>query len=186
MDDRSGVVTFCLGLTVIVLASVALSMVVEKRFLFSEARMELDKDIREGAEEVQFLRATIAQAEMRHLELAYGADERVKRHAAALAKRTALQEKRAGLDHRKSEAQAGIEALDDQSGRYRADYRKVTWEKAIGERIPELKTRDGRGYAQAVIAKVTGTGLEVRHEHGYARISAEALSDELQDRFQWE
>ena len=186
MEDRSGVMTFCLGLTVIVLAAVALSMVVEKRFHFSDKQAAVEKDIREGQEELDSLRATLAQAEMRHQELLFGADNRAMRQGLAAARQTALLEKRTELDRRKTETQADIARLESRFTQYREDYRKVTWEKAVGESIPALKTRSGREFLQSVIAKVTRNGLEIRHEHGYARIPSSDLSNALQDRFQWE
>lgn len=186
MDDRSGLVTFSLALTIIVLASVALSMLVQKRFHFSDTKGVLEQEIHQEAEEIQFLRATLAQAETNFQSLANGADDRVRRHAAAIAKRTSLQEKRDDLTRRKGETEKAIETLVDQIDRYRSDYRKVSWQKAIGESLPKLRTRDGRDYEQVVIVKVTGSGLEVRHEHGYANILARDLGDEWQDRFQWD
>jgi hypothetical protein len=49
-----------------------------------------------------------------------------------------------------------------------------------------LTTRDGREYLQAVISRVTDVGLEIRHEHGTARIQAADLDASYQERFQWE
>lgn len=178
--------TFCLGLAVIVLASVALAMAVEKRFIFSDTKGELEKEIQIGKDELQFLRASLAQSSAQYDALGFGADDRVKRQLAVRAKRAALQEKRSKLQLRKSEAKAQIEGIKDQLDQHRSSYRKVTWQAAIGERFPVLKTRDGRAYLQAVIAKVTGSGLEVRHENGYASILADNLSDQWQDRFQWD
>lgn len=186
MDDRSGIISFCLGLTVIVLASVALSMAVEKRFMFSDAKGELEKEIDTAQEEIRFLRTMIADASERYDSHAVGLDDRVRRTKALLTNKAAIKQRRADLERRKILAEAGIESVKDQHDLARAAYRKTAWQKALGERLPELRTRDGQEYRQVVIAKVTGTGMEVRHEHGYARLSSEELSEELQERFQWD
>ena len=51
--------------------------------------------------------------------------------------------------------------------------------------LDTLTIRGGRAYQQATIARVTDVGLEIRHEHGIARIQAPDLDSKLQDRFQW-
>jgi len=186
MDDRSGLMTFSLGLTIIVLTSVALSMAVEKRFLFSDNKGELEKEIEIEKEEIRFLRATVTQASLRYQSSIFGVNDRTARDKLVAAKRSALKERRESLLRRKAEAEAGIEAIKNQQDQYRSDYRKVTWRKAIGEQLPQLRTLDGQQYRQVVISKITGSGLEVRHASGYAHILSTDLDDAWQERFQWD
>lgn len=186
MDDRSGLVTFCLGLTIIILTSVALSMAVEKRFLFSDAKGELEKEIEIDKEEIRFLRATVAEASMRYQSLLFGMNDRGQRDKLVTAKRGALKDRREDLVRRKSEAEVAIEAIQTKLDQHRSAYRKMEWPRAIGEKIPEFRTRDGQQYREAVITKITGSGLEIRHANGYAHILSTDLSDEWQERFQWD
>jgi hypothetical protein len=55
----------------------------------------------------------------------------------------------------------------------------------VGQSLGNLSLRGGREYRQAVISRVTDVGLEIRHEHGIARIQAPDLDASMQDRFQW-
>ena len=41
-------------------------------------------------------------------------------------------------------------------------------------------------FQKVVIVDVTPVGLEIRHEHGIARLQAPELSREMRNRFQWE
>ncbi len=66
------------------------------------------------------------------------------------------------------------------------NYRKQTWDRAVGQALGTLKVRGGREYRQAIIKRVTEVGLEIEFEGGgKARIQAPDLDPAVQDRFQW-
>jgi len=56
---------------------------------------------------------------------------------------------------------------------------------ARGEKIGTLTLRGDRRYHEAEIIRVTGVGIEIRHQHGMARVMFADLDAEWQERFQW-
>jgi hypothetical protein len=53
------------------------------------------------------------------------------------------------------------------------------------KKIGTLTLRGDREYREAVITRVTEVGLEIRHQHGIARILSAELGPKWQNRFQW-
>ena len=72
--------------------------------------------------------------------------------------------------------------LDD----YRSEFLRWVRLTARGERQPELRTRKGKIYRDIVIRRVTNVGLEIFHSTGTARLRHGDLSEEFQERFQWD
>lgn len=69
---------------------------------------------------------------------------------------------------------------------YKDEYRAHARRSAVGEKIAELVTEDGRVYSGVEIRAVDGVGMLVRHEDGQQRIPFENLSEALRDRFQYD
>lgn len=69
---------------------------------------------------------------------------------------------------------------------YKEEYRLYVRRSAVGEKIEELTTLDGRTYNDVEIRAVDGVGILVRHEDGQQRIPFENVSEELRDRFQYD
>ncbi len=78
-----------------------------------------------------------------------------------------------------------VSQLDKEFAGYRGKYRDQARAAAAGEELGELKIRGGRVYHQVVISRVTDVGMEIRHEHGFARLHAPDLDPSFQSRFQW-
>lgn len=96
-----------------------------------------------------------------------------------------MSQRRIELVALRAKTQTAIAAMEQEFSRYRKGYRDQARAGAIGQSLGNLTIRGGREYRQAVITRVTGEGLEIRHENGLARLQAEDLAPALQERFQW-
>ena len=184
-DDHPGLFTFMVGLIVIVFVAVGMSMMVDKKFSFSKRVSSLANGIKAGESEIselshdhEIVSKRLAEEEPKTLKSADARDTLRKRAAEATGQRASLVANRDAL--RKS-----IPAIEAEFAQYREKYRTSTWAAAVGESLGNLSLRGGREYRQAVISRVTDVGLEIRHEHGIARIQAPDLDPSFQDRFQW-
>lgn len=184
-DDHPGIFSFLVGIVVIVMTAVGLSMLVDQRFRFSSGVGQIRKETASSEVEIAELRSRLASRS------ATLADQQTGREPALLelpeARRNLANSKR-----RKEELltsrdllRESISTLESGFSKYRSSYRRMTWEKANGEKVGNLKIRGGREYLQATITKVTDVGLEISHEHGFARIHAPDLDAVWQERFQW-
>ncbi|MES2660755.1 MAG: hypothetical protein V4689_19170 [Verrucomicrobiota bacterium] len=184
-EDHPGIFYFLVGIVVIVLTAVGLSMMIDKRFKFSTGVGEIKRDIAAASAELSELRAS------HDLRLATLAEEKSKREPASagrqetLAKHAALAQRKTELSASRENLRAAISAMELAFSEYRAGYRRRTWTKAVGEEVGNLSIRGGKEYRQVAITKVTDVGLEIRHEHGIARIQAPDLDTQWQERFQW-
>lgn len=185
-EDHPGIFYFLVGIVVLVMTAVGLSTMIDKRFRFSSGIGEVKRDISLQAEELADLTTR------RDLGSATLAEELAKRSPATAGRRETAAAM-AGSAQRKSELlaerdglRASIAAMEVAFSDYRAAYRRKTWAKAVGQEVGNLAIRGGREYRQVTITKVTDVGLEIRHEHGIARIQAPDLDSDWQDRFQWD
>lgn len=185
-DEHPGIVTFLVGLVVLVMVAVGLSLVMEKRLAFSSGSVRVEREARAAGQEGKDLKVRIARA----TEKLDGLEGPRLRDAAALRQtQKLLAESRQRIDAlvaSRDALAAAIPEIEEAFASYRSDYRARTRAAAEGEEIGTLALRDGRKYQQASITKVTDVGLEIRHEHGFARIQAPDLGREWQERFQWD
>lgn len=185
-NDQSGLFTFMLGLIVVVLIAVGLSMLVDSRFSYSHGAVENDARISADAKTIEQLTETRREVLLRLSEI-----EPVR--TAALAEREALRvasdrmaSDLGNLASTKSGLEQSIQSLELGFSQYRGKYRDSAWTAAVGRALGDLKIRGGREFHQVVITRVTDVGLEIRHEHGLARVQAPDLDAALQDEFQWD
>jgi hypothetical protein len=184
-DDHSGLFTFLVGLIIVVFAGVALSMMVDRRFGFSKRVSSLEHDIRMGETELDQLKDDL-QAGSRKLADREPALRKAGSTLESHRNRIAESEQRRQSCGRSLEAlRKEIPRLEEEFSRYRRKYREITWASAVGQSLGNVTIRGGREFRQAVISKVTEVGLEIRHEHGIARLQAPDLDQSIQDRFQW-
>ena len=185
-EDHPGLFTFLIGMIVVVLAAVGLSLLVDVKFSVSRSPKSLQKEIETGAEELERLTD-------HHRELARRLAQGEEHAQTALQTRTSLRsefaeqaQRLAALTESRDQLQQAIPLTEQEFERYRAEYRKQTWDRAAGQALGTLKVRGGREYRQAVIKRVTEVGLEIEFEGGgKARIQAPDLDPAVQDRFQW-
>ena len=185
-DDHSGIFYFLVGMVVLVLTAVGLSIVVEKRVSFSSGVGQVQRDLAASSAELSELKEQLEHRSHELKEL----ESKSQSQAAGFQKvRTDLAksgERKMELLARKDKLATALPALDAAFSACRSDYRAVTWRKAIGESYPRLAIRGGREYRDVAITKVTEVGIEIRHEHGIARIQAPDLDSAWQERFQWD
>ena len=184
-EDHPGVFTFMVGMIVVVMVAVGLSVVADKHRVFSGGTGELKREISASAFEISELSAqTAAQAlllENASSSLSKGSNA----HRELSAQLETQRQRQAAMEKSRLEIREAITALEGDFSRYRATYRQKNWTAAVGESLGTLTIRGGRAFQQATITRVTDVGLEIRHEHGIARIQAPDLEPKMQDRFQW-
>jgi DNA repair exonuclease SbcCD ATPase subunit len=185
-DDQSGVLTFLVGIVVLVLAGVGLSLLVDRRFSFSQGKAALETTIDANDDELAQLTARRDDSQAR-------LDRQLPRRTGGTSELSKLTATSADLGHRLGEARRKVASLEieipkleETFSRHREQYRQSEWVRAVGESLGNLTVRGGREYRRAEITQVTEVGLEIRHEDGIARLQAPDLPAELCDRFQWD
>lgn len=86
-----------------------------------------------------------------------------------------------GIATIKGEMVQEVEKLEE----YKKQYRIAERERAVGEEYDNLTTKEGEGFEQVSIRRVSALGMEIRHKNGFKRIAYQNLPDEMQDRFQF-
>jgi hypothetical protein len=185
-DDHSGLIAFVFGLIVVVFAGIGLSLAVDRRFSFSSSAVALEMEIKSNESELEYLKGVHRERSADLTEL----ESKSKMAAAAMTvgqkRATDLERRRTILIAERESLGASTRLLEEEFKRYRMKYRESARDAAIGESLGEIVTRDGREYREVFISSVTGVGLEIRHAHGTARLSAADLDPSFQDRFQWD
>ena len=183
-DDSSGVPTFMIGITVLVMAGVGLSLVVDRRFKFSSNQNVIQKDLRENNEIIATLKS---QCDERSAAL--GNYAKYKQQAAMLKQLAGeaenLEIEQAQLRIKQRTLSTALNHLESESTQYRSECRQQIWTRAVREELGHLKLRDGREYEDVTITRVTENGLEFRHEFGIASVDSTNLDQKLRERFQW-
>lgn len=174
------------GLVVVVFVGIGLSLAVDRRFSFSSSVSTLESEIKSDGLELEHLREIHRK---RSWDLTKLEPERETDRAAlaAFQKRAAdLELRRKHLVSERGTLRSSIPLLKEEFARYRVKYRESARHAAIGESLGTLTTLGGREYRDVFISRVTAIGLEVRHEHGSARLKASELDVSLRNRFQWD
>ena len=185
-DEHPGIFTFMVGIVVIVMVAIGLSVLMDKKFASSSGGLRLEREIETLAEEVTGLRDRVdgATSRMAGMEGSRGRAIGELREV-ELRSEAAIKRKEELLEVR-DEVRDAIITTEREFADYRSEYRQEERIRAVGESLGTLTLRDGRDYRDASITKVTDVGLEIRHEHGFARIHAPDLGEKWQDRFQWD
>jgi hypothetical protein len=185
LDEHPGIISFLVGIIVLVMGAVGLSLVVDKRLKDSSEIVRVQREIEQGVIELEGL--TVLLNERSRLL----ADSTPKQQAGSvtsgvvLSELEALRQRSASLEMAGNELRGEVAKIEDDFSSYREEYRRKIWVGAIGEHLGNLMLRDGREYRQATITRVTEVGLEIQHADGIARIQAPDLDLKMQDRFQW-
>jgi chromosome segregation ATPase len=79
-----------------------------------------------------------------------------------------------------------LAALKQEWEGYKNQYRAHIRAEAVGTKMPELRTADGRVYRGVVISKVTAIGIDIRHDEGLGRVNFEQLPEEIRDLYQYD
>ncbi len=184
-DDHPGLFTFMVGVIVVVFAGVVLSLMMDRKFRFSASVAALDRGLKASAEEIVSLQADLEEASRKLISQEPKLKQTAANHEIVRRQLAADTQKCAILTETRNSLQNAIPALKEEFSQYRGKYRTQARAAAVGQSLGTLSLRGGREYRQVVINQVTEVGLEVRHEHGIARIQAPDLDQSFQDRFQW-
>lgn len=173
------------GMVVLVMTAVGLSMVMDRKMKSSSGNSSIQREIKSAQEDLEHLR--VFHDERSQLLTSSGSQL-----VSGSALRTEIRRKSELLGKRQVELEARREAListipklESAFSGYRAEYRRQTWAKAVGEKLGTFAIRGGREYHDAVITRITDVGIEIRHKDGIARVQAPDLDQKFQDRFQW-
>lgn len=184
-EEHPGIFTFMVGMIVLVMAGVGLSLVVDKRLKASTAAVATQNETGEDNRELDELNSIYSDRSVGLLN----AESSQRTGAQTLRNLSAqvqtLRERQAQLEKTRDQLRSSSATLEEKFSLYRADYRRKTWAAAAGQKVGTLTVRDGREYHDVTITRVTEVGLEIRHEHGIARIQTPDLDQEMQDHFQW-
>lgn len=184
-DENPGIFYFLVGMVVLVMTAVGMSLLIDKRLKFSSGAGEMAREISVAGEELAALRirhetrsSTLAEAETMRKASSVSLPEIIR-------DTKLVDERLARLSATKESLGDAINKTERAFSAYRVSYRNKTWADAVGQKFAVLAIRGGREFREVTITKVTDVGLEIRHEHGIARIQAPDLDQEWQDRFQW-
>lgn len=185
-NEDSGIFTYLFGLIVLVMVGVGLSLLIDKRSEFSSGAGIIQREIKLVDEEIVELKN-----EYKRLSLQLQNCEPKLRlslqNFQKLSSESEIQQKqKAELEHLHRKVSADITSLEQKVSQVRSDYQRETRAAAVGENLGNLSVRGGRVYNRATILQVTDVGLEIRHEHGFARLHGPELDAKLQERFEWD
>ena len=173
-NDTSGLITFMIGVIVLVMFGIGLSFIVNKQLNFFSGVSEMRSELVTNTTEIEELRVRRDK------------NERVlNANTEIFTRLEILRQRQAAVEKSEREVRDTLDAMECAFTRYRADYRRKAWAGACGESLGSLTIQGGRAFQQVSITRVTEVGLEIRHECGTARIQAPDLDLKMQDRFQW-
>ena len=183
-DDHPGIISFLLGIIVLVMVTLGLSMVVDDRFKYSSDSVKTERETEQGSHELEEL---VALCEKRSAHLRESSQKplgALKEYVEINSNLKTLHLRQVALVKERNRLRDERAVLEADFSAYRAKYRRKTWAAAIGEKLGQLNIRGGREYKDAIITRVTDAGLEIRHADGIARIQVSDLDRDIQDRFQ--
>lgn len=184
-DEHPGILTFLVGIIILVMAGVGLSLMVDRRLKFSSSVGEIQRSISLDAMELEGLKAWHDERSRLLNDTGSRQQTGAMTNEEAVRKLENLNQRQTYLEETRRQLRKTMTSLEGDFSHCRAEYRRKTWAAALGESLGHLKIRGGREYLQATITRVTDVGLEIRHADGIARIQAPDLDQKLQDRFQW-
>jgi hypothetical protein len=185
-EEHPGIFTFLVGMIVLVMVAVGFSLLIDKRFKFSSGLGEIRREIESDAADLAELKTRLEDRSARFSGSEVALKKDARENADLRAAATVLARREDLLRQKVADLRASVKSVESQFADYRTRYRTRTWSRAVGEKLGTVNVRGGREFKDSVITKVTDVGLEIRHEHGIARIQAPDLDRPLQDRFQWD
>lgn len=184
-SDNSGLFGLLFGIVMLVLLTVTMGTLTDKRLGVSSRAKEFNAEIRHNDGFIKDLQNSLATRQ----ELVKAADEKRARSSADSRDITRTLEDSSimvkDMREKVPALRATIAKLEKEFTAYRQQYRSQIWAKAIGEKHPSITTVTGKVYEDVTIRNVTDVGLNVAHKAGMSRIDAIALDPSWKERFQW-
>ncbi len=185
IDDHTGTVTFLLGVIVLVMVGIGLTTLVDKRMGLSSREVAVRGNLEADRDRLATVKKRVALLSSRQADIGKG-DGNGRTTGEMQNQLAELEARRSGLVLSLAKETRSLDLVNAAFDAYRERYCRTVRAAAVGEKLGDLKTREGRLYSAAVIVKVTDAGLEIRHEYGTARVLASDLDVGLRNRFQWE
>lgn len=184
-NEQSGTVGFLVGIIILVFAGIFFSLLADKRFKFSSGKASLEESVSDGKRHIAKLEAQLeASKELwkkrvqpleRQPEALMAAGDQARESASRLV----------SLRQRLKTAEAELLAVEEGFRAYRDQYRMQVRLAAIGEELPELKSRGGRTYSQVTVTRVSADGVDFKHSQGIGRLAPDDLEESWRERFQF-
>jgi septal ring factor EnvC (AmiA/AmiB activator) len=184
-DEQSGTVGFLVGIIILVFAGIVFSLLADKRFKFASGKASLEESINDGKQQIAKLEARVEASEELWKKKVQPLERQPDELRAAADRARESGRRLADLRQRLKDLEAGLLAADDAFRGYRDQYRKQVRLAAVGEELPELRSRGGRTYSQVTVTRVTSAGVEFKHSQGISRLRPDDLDESWQERFQW-
>ncbi len=184
-DDNPGIFYSLVGVIVVVMTAVGLSMLMEKKMSFSSGTATAKREVNALGAELAGLKSRYDEMSAGYADLAAGREPTMKRLEKFREELPVSTRRKAELLATIGQLRESIRATEDGFADYRAKYRRKVRLDAVGQKIAVLAIRGGREFRNVTISEVTDVGLEIKHEHGNARVHAPDLDAEWQDKFQW-
>jgi hypothetical protein len=184
-DDNPGIFYSLVGVIVVVMTAVGLSILMEKRMKSSSGTVAAKREVKTFDSELKGLQSRYDEMAASLANLAAERGPVMKRLEKVRGELPVLSRRKAELTASIGTLRETIRTTEEDFAAYRETYRRQARLNAVGEKIGLLTIRGGREFRNVTISEVTDVGLEIRHEHGIARIHAPDLDADWQDRFQW-
>ncbi len=184
-NEQSGTVGFLVGIIVLVFAGIFFSLLADKRFKFSSGKAALEESLNEGKRQIAKLEARVEASEELWKKKVQPLEKQPDELLAAADRARESGRHLADLRQQLKDQEAGLLAADDAFRGYRDQYRKQVRLAAVGEELPELRSRGGRAYSKVTVTRVTAEGVEFKHSQGISRLRPDDLDESWQERFQW-
>lgn len=166
------------SLTVLILAGVGLSLLMQHRMRLSAGTREIREQIEADELQIGSLRSWRARLD----------DQFEAKKSAAADQAQALQDanRLPVLRTTANDLRQECATLDAEFSRYRTAYRSRLWQQAEGETLGVLRLANGREFTGVSIVRVTDGAMEIAHHAGRTRIFARDLPLYWSTRFQWD
>ena len=185
-ENHEGIFWFMLGISILVLSSVGLSILADKRFRVSRSKVEMMHAYENGLSDLAHLKEMVdVNSKLLFNDVKHASTTAEELDALNL-QLDRMKAAKTALNQRAGNLQKDITNIQDSFSHYRSSYRDYEWRKATGEIIGTLVTSDGQADQEAKISNVSPIGLEILHRDGSARILCSQLPSSFQERFQWD
>lgn len=184
-ENQSGIIWILTCLIILTLSAVFLSMLMEKRFNFSQQKLTLAARIASQKSEINALQKKIVETQSQLQQLSVSAAGVSRENVALLPEVARLEQEISDRRTRREALPDLMQTLKNDFAAYSERYRIHSWKTARGEKINRLLTKTGRQFNNAIITAVTPLGLTISHSSGSTRIPFDDLGIEYHQRFQW-
>ena len=135
IDDHPGIVTFLIGMIVVVMFGLGLSLMVDHRSEFSSGKDTMETAIEQDARILDDLRGQHTQRSRRAAALLAHRREASEGYAAEVAKLGLSSAEATSLAAVRVSLEQDLAALEQDFARYRANYRRDAWAAAAGHGV---------------------------------------------------